>query len=124
MYFGVYEGLRRAMGVAEGEPAPAWKLLTAGGLAGVAYWSMGYPLDAVKTQMQADHIDPAKRRFKGNALATARAIMATEGARGFVRGITPAMLRSVPANAACFLAFEQTRNALNAMRAERNGVSA
>ncbi len=43
----------------------------------------------------------------------AQQIMAKDGVKGFFRGFTPAMVRSFPANAACFLGYEYSKAFLN-----------
>lgn len=40
-------------------------------------------------------------------------VYAKEGLAGFFRGFTPAMARSFPANATCFLGYEYTKAFLN-----------
>ena len=41
-----------------------------------------------------------------------RSIVAKEGAGALYRGITPALIRTFPANAALFLAYESTKKSL------------
>ncbi len=43
----------------------------------------------------------------------AQQIMAKDGVKGFFRGFTPAMVRSFPANATCFLGYEYSKAFLN-----------
>ena len=45
-------------------------------------------------------------------IATARKLYAANGLRGFFRGFSPCMARSVPANAATFYAYELVRSML------------
>jgi solute carrier family 25 carnitine/acylcarnitine transporter 20/29 len=83
--------------------------MASGGLAGAAFWLMVYPTDVVKSVIQVD--DYKNPKFSGSIDAFRR-IKATEGVKGLYKGFGPAMFRSVPANAACFLAYEMTRSAL------------
>jgi len=110
LYFGVYEMMRKAL-VKPGqkvENLPAWKVLIAGGVGGMAFWAFTYPTDVVKSSIQTDSPVMAERKYKGYMDAV-RKIWAADGARGFFKGFTPCMIRSFPANAVCFLAYEQAR---------------
>ncbi|KAK7366926.1 hypothetical protein VNO80_08929 [Phaseolus coccineus] len=108
--FGVYEALKRLLaGGTDTSELDRGSLLLAGGLAGAAYWLAVYPTDVVKSVIQID--DYKNPKFSGSIDAFRR-ISASEGFRGLYKGFGPAMARSVPANAACFLAYEMTRSAL------------
>ena len=43
--------------------APLLSSLTAGGFAGLCFWSVVYPIDYIKTLIQTDNL--ANRQFKG-----------------------------------------------------------
>jgi len=110
LYFGVYELARRGL-LSKGqkvEDLPAWKVLLAGGLGGMAFWAFTYPTDVVKSSIQTDSIVRSERKYK-NYVDAVRKIYAADGVRGFFKGFTPCMIRSFPANAVCFLAYEQAR---------------
>ncbi len=72
------------------------------------FWLTTYPIDVVKSSLQADHPDPAQRKYKG-FMDAVRQIQRSQGTAGFFRGFAPCMLRSFPANAVCFLAYEQAK---------------
>lgn len=79
--------------------------VAAGGAAGITYWLTCYPIDLVKNRMQTTHrSDP----LYSTASSTIKHIWKSEGYRGFFRGFAPCLLRSFPANAAAFTAFETT----------------
>jgi solute carrier family 25 carnitine/acylcarnitine transporter 20/29 len=82
-------------------------LLTCGALGGLGMWLTCYPLDVVKSRMQADSMDPTQARYS-STLACYRSILATEGIRGFYRGLAPCLARAFPVNAITFLAYELT----------------
>lgn len=108
--FGVYEGLKQL--IAGGEDTSKLgrvSLMTAGGLAGAAYWAIVYPTDVIKSVIQID--DYKNPKFSGTVDAFKK-IAASEGVKGLYRGFGPAMARSIPANAACFLAYEVTKSSL------------
>ncbi|KAF9620444.1 hypothetical protein IFM89_012621 [Coptis chinensis] len=108
--FGVYEGVKQL--IAGGQDTSGLgrgSMIVAGGLAGAAFWFMVYPTDVVKSVIQVDSYKNPK--FSGSIDAFKK-ILATEGVKGLYKGFGPAMARSVPANAACFLAYEVTRSSL------------
>jgi len=89
----------------------SWKLLAAGGIGGMAFWVSIYPVDVIKSRMQADTPDPSKRIFT-SMTKTFQIIMKENGPSGFFKGFAPCMLRSFPANAVAFLGYEQVRRFL------------
>ncbi|OAY24405.1 mitochondrial carnitine/acylcarnitine carrier-like protein [Manihot esculenta] len=108
--FGVYELLKQSMaGGQDTSQLGRGSLMLAGGLAGGTFWLMVYPTDVVKSVIQVD--DHRNPKFNGSIDAF-RKILASEGVKGLYKGFGPAMARSVPANAACFLAYEVTRSSL------------
>jgi len=65
-YFYFYEMARQYMaGSKPVESLSFLQVMLAGGLGGVGYWSLCYPLDIIKTAIQCDDIDPSKRKYKG-----------------------------------------------------------
>lgn len=108
--FGVYEALKQYFaGGQDTAGLGRGSLIVAGGLAGASFWGFVYPTDVVKSVIQVD--DYKNPKFSGSIDAF-RKILASEGVKGLYRGFGPAMCRSVPANAACFLAYEVTRSSL------------
>jgi solute carrier family 25 carnitine/acylcarnitine transporter 20/29 len=86
VYLGTFEVLKRAaaerMGVAPTQ-LPAWTVLSAAGLGGIAYWAVIFPVDCIKSAMQTDTIVRAQRKYTDIA-TTAR--VRWRGALLFVRG--------------------------------------
>ena len=108
--FGVYEGLKQYIaGGQDTSKLGRGSLMLAGGFAGGAFWIFVYPTDVVKSAIQVD--DYKNPKYSGSINAFKK-ILASEGAKGLYKGFGPAMARSVPANAACFLAYEVTRSSL------------
>ncbi|WMV23957.1 hypothetical protein MTR67_017342, partial [Solanum verrucosum] len=68
-----------------------------------------YPTDVIKSVIQVD--DYKNPKFSGFADAFKK-IVASEGVKGIYKGFGSAMARSIPANVACFLAYEITRSSL------------
>lgn len=108
--FGVYEGVKQYMaGGRDTSQLGRGTLLTAGGIAGAAFWLFVYPTDVVKSVIQVD--DFRQPKYSGTIDAF-RKLASSEGVKGLYKGFGPAMARSVPANAACFLAYEVTKSSL------------
>ncbi|SCU80222.1 LAFA_0B08218g1_1 [Lachancea sp. 'fantastica'] len=106
IYFFTYEGLlaREARRGVLRQDVPAWKVSLFGALAGACFWATTYPFDVVKSIIQADNlIGP---RYKGSVFEVAKTVYRERGARVFVSGFMPTMLRSLPVNGATFAAFE------------------
>jgi solute carrier family 25 carnitine/acylcarnitine transporter 20/29 len=105
IYFATYElALRTLMqkGQKRTDLHPI-QYLIGGSLAGYVVWFMEYPLDLVKTKIQADSfVHPQYRGSVDCAIQTYR----SGGIHGFYRGLLPCMLRAGPANAASFLTYE------------------
>jgi len=113
-YFGVYESMRNYLTPVGGTVADlsSSKLLLAGGLGGLCYWSATYPLDVIKSSMQGDATLKSERKYK-NIVDCARQLYAQGGSKAFFRGYAPCLLRAFPANAACFFGYEKTRELLS-----------
>ncbi|KQJ97911.1 mitochondrial carnitine/acylcarnitine carrier-like protein isoform X2 [Brachypodium distachyon] len=108
--FGVYEATKQAMaGGQDTSGLGRGSMVVAGGVAGAAFWGSVYPTDVVKSVLQVD--DYKNPKYSG-AMDAFKKILAADGVKGLYRGFGPAMARSVPANGACFLAYEVTRSLL------------
>ncbi|XP_022002006.1 mitochondrial carnitine/acylcarnitine carrier-like protein [Helianthus annuus] len=108
--FGVYEALKQHFaGGTDTSGLDRGSLIIAGGLAGGAFWASVYPTDVIKSVIQID--DYKNPKYSGSIDAFKK-IVKTEGFGGLYKGFGPAMGRSVPANAACFLAYEAVRSSL------------
>ena len=108
--FGVYEMLKQHFaGGRDTSNLGRGSLMVAGGISGAAFWLAVYPTNVVKSVIQVD--DFKNPKFSGSIDAF-RKIMALEGVKGLYKGFGPAMARSVPANAVCFLVYEITRSSL------------
>ena len=109
LYFASYEvakhflNSRSPASAAAGEVSIA-NVCLAGGIAGMSMWLVVFPIDTIKTTLQA--------ASGGKSMAAVtREIYATRGGiKGFFPGLGPALLRSFPANAATFLGVEMTHS--------------
>lgn len=108
--FGVYEAVRQMLaGGKDISNLGKGSQILAGGVAGAAFWLSVYPTDVIKSVIQVDDYHNPKY---GGTMDAFRKVYAAEGVKGLFRGFTPAMARSIPANAACFLAYELVRESL------------
>ncbi|KAJ1928255.1 carnitine transporter [Tieghemiomyces parasiticus] len=115
VYFTAYETVRRNLATGGGPdgtdrliPLPVTVLL-AGGMAGIADWSVTMPIDTLKSRLQTAPPGTYPRGIRD----VARHLIRTEGWRALYRGIGPVMLRAFPANAACFAGYETAMSLLN-----------
>jgi solute carrier family 25 carnitine/acylcarnitine transporter 20/29 len=72
--------------------------LLGGFVGGMCYWLFFYPMDVVKSSIQADSPWKEKKKFHG-VLDTWTKLYNEGGVRRFYRGLSPCLLRAGPANA-------------------------
>lgn len=77
-----------------------FSLCFAGAIAGIASWVVTFPIDVVKSRIQGDGID-GKREYQG-IIDCFRRTYQKEGWQAFGKGLTPTLIRAIPANAAIF----------------------
>lgn len=77
----------------------------AGGTAGIAYWSLVYPLDMHRAIVQS-------RPIKGTRLLLTNPSNGMIPITSLYRGYLPCLLRAIPANALLFLGYEWCMNSL------------
>ena len=92
-YYMTYEWARRALtpvGVQLRDVA-AWRFMTAGAIAGIAFWCAAFPQDTIKSVIQTQPHDtpPQYRTFWG----CARKIVREEGVTRLFRGFSVALTR-------------------------------
>lgn len=115
-YFASYEGTKRALAGRDQASSAVGTagMLLAGGTAGVVAWVASYPVDLVKTRVQAHGLNPKPP----SALRLARDIYAEGGSAAFFRGLSPTIIRAFPVNAATFFAFEVAERFLRRFSSE------
>lgn len=93
----------------------AAKVLLCGGLAGVMTWASIFPLDVIKTRVQAQTLDPASRPLLDDPTKPQRRLGAVEvareayregGMRVFFRGLTICSVRAFFVNAVQWATYE------------------
>ncbi|GAA5982233.1 hypothetical protein JCM11641_006234 [Rhodosporidiobolus odoratus] len=103
-FYAGYEYTKRSFQKNLGQTSlPVWATLTAGGVGGLAYWIACYPLDVVKSRVQNAELPP---RGPSYIVDTFRTMYQQQGAKAFTAGLTPTLLRAVPAAASTFVAYE------------------
>ncbi|OQS00163.1 Mitochondrial Carrier (MC) Family, partial [Thraustotheca clavata] len=78
-----------------------------GAIAGLMYWCISFPLDTVKSVIQADALNPKYRVYNG-VYDCVRKLFQEGGVRRFFRGLSPCLIRAMPVNAVQFISFEKS----------------
>ncbi|XP_051965590.1 mitochondrial ornithine transporter 1-like [Xyrauchen texanus] len=80
-------------------------LMFSGGFGGACLWLVVYPIYCVKSRIQVLSLAGRQEGF----LKTFMGILRNEGLWTLYSGLTPTMIRTLPANGALFLAYELSR---------------
>ncbi|KAI0695129.1 hypothetical protein BC835DRAFT_1415014 [Cytidiella melzeri] len=107
-YFAAYEVTKGLLSTKGSTDLNLGAVIFAGGMAGVAMWSIAIPPDVIKSRIQS-----APTGTYSGFLDCARKTIAADGVRALWRGLGPAMARAFPANAATFLGVEATKKLLD-----------
>lgn len=75
-------------------------LLLAGGMSGISSWVFTYPIDVVKSRIQADG-DGQDRKYR-SIVDCVRKTYRSGGLNAFLQGLTATVVRAFPTNAATF----------------------
>jgi len=102
-YFAAFEASIRSLGQLRGKERnqmSALEVVPCGALAGIAFWVGSYPIDVVKSKLQADGFG-VDARYR-NAWAAVVDTWHRGGMRGFWRGLSPTLVRTSLSSAGCF----------------------
>ncbi|THG94042.1 hypothetical protein EW026_g7345 [Hermanssonia centrifuga] len=113
-FYTAFEYSKRRFGTKYGQQLPVWALLASGSTGGLAYWLSSYPLDVIKSRIQLRPTPPSGTPVQYIAHEF-KAIIAESGFAGLFRGLTPSLIRSIPAAGATFAAFEITRGSFQVL---------
>ncbi|XP_035240350.1 solute carrier family 25 member 47-B isoform X5 [Anguilla anguilla] len=87
-----------------GQKQPGWTVvLLAGGLSGMCGWTIGTPMDVIKSRLQVDGM--GKRRYKGFVHCITESLR-KEGPGVFFKGLGLNCMRAFPVNMSVFAAYE------------------
>ncbi|KAG8737209.1 carnitine transporter [Ceratobasidium sp. 428] len=105
-YFVAYEVAKKRLTPAGSDPSQLnlGAVVLAGGLAGVAMWSIAIPPDVIKSRLQS-----APHGTYTGFIDCIQKTIAKDGPKALWRGFGPAMARAFPANAATFLGVEASK---------------
>jgi len=111
LYFWTYEYAREKLhpGCRRSCEESLNTMLVSGGLAGVVSWVLSYPLDVIKTRLQAQTLSSQKYR---GILDCLRKSVREEGYEVLWRGLGTAVARAFVVNGAIFSAYEITLRCL------------
>ena len=110
-YFFSYRALKDMFNKIEGTEQPSTKaILISGGCAGAVSWTVVYPLDVIKTNLQIRPVEEAKNA-EGviTNWSMTKYLYRKYGYRVFTRGLGTTVLRAFPVNASTFFFYEKLK---------------
>ena len=124
-YFVSYRGTTRILQKitnTESQDPSLWIVLTGGGVAGITFWSMIYPIDLVKSKQQSIDIfehntnkEKSARIAQSNLWSLMSDRVRMYGVRSLYNGWSVAAVRAIIANALIFGGYEYSRKLLDKM---------
>ena len=126
-YFTVYKYMREKLDKAFGAGWGVTSTIFAGGIAGCASWTVVYPLDVIKTNIQTATLKTPTHEALEKAAAGSTSVGHTKAAQplgltgtatrlyrqggpgAFFRGLAPTLLRAFPVNGITFLVYERLK---------------
>lgn len=93
---------------------PSWITMIAGAAAGTSLWIVVYPIDAVKSRIQAQSSSGTGANFSPSSsfLHNVAEAIRRDGLFSLYRGLAPTLIRTVPASAVMFWTVERTKTLL------------
>ncbi|XP_022910160.1 mitochondrial ornithine transporter 1 [Onthophagus taurus] len=110
VFFGGYEGTR-ALLTRPGQKKDdigVGRTMIAGAIGGLIFWTVTYPADVVKSRVQI-----SKKTATKGLVGMLYQIGRNEGVRALYSGLTPTLVRTVPATAVLFLTYEYSKKVLH-----------
>eukprot|EP01096_Ripella_sp_DP13-Kostka_P014888 TRINITY_DN6825_c0_g1_i2.p2 TRINITY_DN6825_c0_g1~~TRINITY_DN6825_c0_g1_i2.p2 ORF type:complete len:332 (-),score=95.78 TRINITY_DN6825_c0_g1_i2:106-981(-) len=108
-FFGVNQMVKDVFDAAHpGQQSSILRSLAAGSIGGLIFWLAVYPIDVIKSAMQTDAVIKGDRRFK-STMDCARQLWKEGGVKRYLKGFTPCLMRSLPANGAMVICYDQVR---------------
>jgi solute carrier family 25 carnitine/acylcarnitine transporter 20/29 len=114
-YFGGYQYMKqhlyqrqnRTFGNAKKNKPLRLNILLSGAIGGLGAWSICYPLDIIRSEIQTDDLRSERRKYTSYFDCIKKMYEQENSLKTFYRGFFPGILKAVPINAACFLAYEE-----------------
>lgn len=107
-FFGGYEATRDLLanpGQSKDDIGPL-KTMVAGAVGGVALWTSIFPADVIKSRIQVQSLRLSMTQVGVD-------IFRKEGPLAFYNGLTPTIVRTIPATAVLFVVYEYTKKLMN-----------
>lgn len=106
-FFGGYEGTRQLLASTgqDKDEIGLWKTMVAGGVGGALFWTSTYPIDVAKSRIQVNG-------SKDSLIRLIVKIIKSEGLSALYHGLTPTLVRTIPATAALFVTYEYSKKVL------------
>lgn len=82
-----------------------FKTMVAGAVGGSVFWILTYPVDVAKSRIQI-------KNSNENLVQTINNIVRQEGVRTLYKGLSPTVLRTIPATATLFATYEYSKKGL------------
>jgi len=82
-------------------------ILLSGALGGLCAWVICYPLNIIRSEIQADDLRPGHRKYISYVDCIKQIYQQQNSIQTFYKGFFPGILKAIPINAACFLAYEE-----------------
>jgi len=103
--FWAYDESKKLLGA--GANAPAWKLATAGSMAGAIAGVIGNPAEIIMVRLQADAAKPVEKRLNyKNCFDGLYKMVRDEGVSSLGRGVTPNVFRAILMNASQLASYD------------------
>ncbi|XP_050304212.1 mitochondrial ornithine transporter 1 [Anthonomus grandis grandis] len=107
-FFGGYEGTRDLLRKPDQkkEDIGLLRTMVAGGVGGGVFWITTFPFDVAKSRIQVNNISD-------NLIKTLSHIVKNEGISALYKGLTPTLVRTIPATATLFATVEYSKRLFN-----------
>jgi solute carrier family 25 carnitine/acylcarnitine transporter 20/29 len=114
-YFGAYEYIKkhlyqkqyRIFGNSKKNNSLRLNILFSGAIGGLGAYSICHPLDIIRSEIQTDDLRPGHRKYSSYLDCVKQIYEQENSIKTFYKGFFPGILKAIPINAACFLAYEE-----------------
>jgi len=109
-FFGGYEGTRELLRHPDQtkDDIGLWKTMVAGAVGGIIFWTVTYPVDVAKSRIQVN----SSNEYLGSLIVN---IARNEGFGALYSGLSPTLLRTIPATATLFATYEYSKKFMHYM---------